>query len=331
MRNWAYYITGDNPENLQGHSPESIRKIKILATVVLLPAIIWLMLGYCFGSTFLHLGFVPALICGMVAGTVVFLVDRMIIMANDNSESIKRVRVTLAVMVAILGSIIADHVVFKDDIQMMMSTIESERARDSESATVKDHGTRLAELKLNVDKSQTQVVRTRTDFLKETDGTGGTGQRGVGTVAKEKKKAWNLAQTSYQNALSAYNRQLAVADQEKSAASQVVRDNFSENALLTQIRAMFRFLWENPIAFVFWGPFTLIMFLLEILPLLIKSSMEDSAYEIELKYIEEIRKRRVDLMKSEFEHQFKLTSGYSESDRGAMRVLSTYQVNSIAS
>ena len=331
MKNWAYFITGDNPENLKGHSPESIRKIKILASVVLLPAIIWVMLGYCFGSSFLHMSFLPALVCGLVAGTVVFLVDRLIIMANSSSYWIKGARVILAIMVAVLGSIVADHVFFEEDINMMMSTIESEKANAAELAVSTKNSSRLDQLRDKSDRALRLAQLRESEFLKETDGTGGTGHRGVGEVAAEKKSAWSKADAEYQNAQRAYNDELDQVSAREIAASSMVSENFSDTALLTQVRAMFRFLRENPVAFVIWGPFTLIMFILEILPLLIKSNMDDSAYETELKYLEEMRKRRVKLMRSEFEQQFKLESAYSESDRGAMRVLSNYQVNSVAS
>lgn len=331
MKNWAYYITGDNPENLEGHSPESIRKVKILASVILLPAIIWLMLGFCFGSTFLQMGFGASLLCGTVAGTVVFLVDRLIIMTNSNNNWIKGSRVVLAIMVAVLGSIVADHVVFEDDIKMMMATVQSEQQRASELVVENERAQRIEELRLNVENSKNQAKSAKTEFLKEADGTGGTGQRGLGAIAKVKKEAWVSAQSEFRAAQEAYDKELSEAEAEKILASQLVQENFSENALLTQIKAMFRFLRENPIAFIFWGPFTLIMFILEILPVLIKSNMDDSAYETELRYLEEVRKRRVELMRTEFEQQFNEQSQYTQSDRGAMRVLSNYQVNSIAS
>lgn len=331
MKNWAYYITGDSPESLQGHSPESIRKIKILASVILLPAIIWVMLGYCFGSTFLKMGFLPSLTCGIVAGTVVFLVDRLIIMAGNTGAWIKIARFTLAIMVAVLGAIVADHVIFEDDIKMMMSKIRSEKVDAEVSIVEEKHSNRLDELRSDLESAEVRVTSREEDYLAETDGSGGTGKRGVGDVAKEKKQAWVLARANYQNTLAEYNHERAIIDEKRAAASTLANANFSNSALLTQIKAMFRFLSENPIAMVFWGPFTLIMFILEVLPLLIKSNMADSAYETELKYMEEIRKRRVDLMKSEFEREFNIESQYSSSDRGAMRILSNHQLTGIAS
>ena len=326
MKNWAYFLLGEDRKNLEGHGPESTKKIKILALVVLLPALIWLVLGYSFGSNFLHLGLMSSIICGSVAAVIILIVDRIVIMASTSSRLVKASRILLALMVAIIGAIIVDHIVFEEDIRMTMEEIKMEKV---DSRMKKIDGSYLLQLdayESRIEQLSEIAIERQNDYLKEADGSGGTGTRGVREVALAKYDVWKDVQSEVEGVQAERKGLLETIKAEKLEATRNEDLIFSHSALLTQIKAMFIFLKSNPIALVLWIPISLIMFLLEILPLILKAGMEETAYEQELKYLEEMKKRRLELMRKELEEGIQWRSKYSETDRRAEQVLSTYRV-----
>lgn len=246
MKNWAYYITGDNPENLDGHSPESRRKVNILATTVLLPGLIWLGLGYSFGCSFLRLGFLGSICMGLLLGTVIFIVDRLIIMASRGNGWVTFTRFSLALVVSFLGTMIADHQIFQDDIRMTVSDLKKEKIETSSKEIDEQYKDKLASITSRLNDLEADSKELKTAYLNEADGTSGSGQRGIGAITKLKEEAWEVSDADAKKALSSKTELEAEIAALKLSEELRITNEFSDQAILTQVKAMFVFLHKNP-------------------------------------------------------------------------------------
>ena len=112
-----YYsiIIGENPEYSKHFQPSSKRKIALFANCLMVPVILWFISSYLLVSHVLEGSFFAAILTAFVAGFIIFLIERAIVMSNG-SKPIFWFRILLGLIVASLGSISMDEVIFKHDI-----------------------------------------------------------------------------------------------------------------------------------------------------------------------------------------------------------------------
>jgi hypothetical protein len=108
-------LIGENPEYTATFQPSSKRKITLFANCMLVPIILWFINGYLLVKNVLEGSFWMALLTATVLAFIIFLIERAVIMSNG-SKSIAAFRVVLGFIVASLGSICMDEVIFEHDI-----------------------------------------------------------------------------------------------------------------------------------------------------------------------------------------------------------------------
>ncbi len=287
------YITGDDYNMLKADTPESRKKVKSLSSVLFIPVIVWLFSGYLMVTQVLQGSPSSGLIVGFLMGFIVFLLEKNIIMAHG-STSILIFRICLGTVIALIGAICIDEVMFKNDIdrklaEMNRSDVESDRAKVDErfASFIK---AKESEVTGKFQVWQNALVEAR----READASGGTGRRGVGPVTQMKLAMASSFQQDYEKSKSELEAITRKLESERDSAGNLVTASLNNNALLIRIKALFRLVFTDWGMGIIYCLFTLFLFFLEFLVVFLKNSWPQTNYERRLELIEEIGKKRME-------------------------------------
>jgi hypothetical protein len=131
LKFWCILI-GKDYETVLTYRKSSQDKIKLFGSIILIPVILWALNGFLMSREIFGSGIISSIGVGIVLGFIIYLIERSIILAQSNPV-INRLRVILGLIVAILGSLTMDEVIFKNDIDNMMQTYKVEGV-DNETA-----------------------------------------------------------------------------------------------------------------------------------------------------------------------------------------------------
>lgn len=131
-----------------------------------------------------------------------------------------------------------------------------------------------------------EMVQSRTQFIQETDGTGGSKKIGLQAIALAKKSAAEKAELDYQQALNLHQPAIAYADsnlqiiQQQIAVEKAAFTGLMNHGLITRIEAMDHLIQQNnAVAFRYYLLVTLLM-LIELMPVLAKYLLPAGTYAV---------------------------------------------------
>jgi hypothetical protein len=131
------FLTGYNYGILKNCSEVSKKAVKKYTAAMIIMCLLWGIIGYAFAVRYLHASLQVSIACSLVFVIVIIQVERQIIMQTHKNNYLQLFRGVIAVMMAIIGSIIIDQIIFKDDIELekeqfinkKVETIYPDRAR----------------------------------------------------------------------------------------------------------------------------------------------------------------------------------------------------------
>lgn len=122
-------MTGWNYQTLSQCSECSKAQLKKYTAAMLILMIVWSITGYCFADRYVNLPIWGCAMVSLVFVTIVVMIERQIILTVNPSWLLKAFRTLIAIMMAIIGSMIFDQVIFGKDINKQMAeTIELQTA-----------------------------------------------------------------------------------------------------------------------------------------------------------------------------------------------------------
>lgn len=297
MLKTACFFTGDNYQLVAADTPASKKKIIAMALAMMVPVLIWVFNGFMLSFQVLNAGWAWALLTGLVCGTIVFFIEKLIVMANGNGW-LTFFRVAIGLIVAILGSIAIDEVIFRNDIDISMVAIKANTIAEAKDQAAWDF------MKLNdYDKLNTGIKEAEDKYEKadqmvidEANGSYGTGKRGAGKITqlKDRKAGQRKAE------LDKLNGQLAalniLRDKEATAAAEKAEASFNDHALLTRIKALFRLISSDRFMKGIYILFTLLLFFFEFLVVILKLTWKKTNYELKLEMVEQLGRNRMEFL-----------------------------------
>ena len=297
MLKTACFFTGDNYNLVAADTPASKKKVTAMAIAMLVPIMIWLFNGFMLAFQVLESSLWWSILTGLVCGTIVFLIEKLIVMANGNGW-LTVIRICIGTIVGLLGSMALDEVVFKNDIDISVALLKESSIEDAKKAAAEHYmqlneystlNKNIADAKLNFDNAEATAIA-------EADGTNGTKNRGVGNVTKLKNKKAEDRKADWVK-LMTYKQQL---DIEKeiivNQAGTRSMNSFKGNALLIRIKALFRLVAEDGYMLFVYIFFTLLMFFFEFLVVILKLTWKKTNYERKLEMIENIGHKRIEFL-----------------------------------
>lgn len=299
MLKTACILTGDNYQLLAGETPASKKKVVAMSLALMVPVLIWVFNGFMLSFQVLKAGFGWSILTAFICGVIVFVIEKLIIMANGNSW-LTLVRICIGLIVSLLGSIAIDEVVFREDIDISVAEIKEQTiakakdTKDIEFRKLKQYGN----LEKNIADAKQKFNSAEESALAEADGTKGTKTRGVGeiTLLKNQKA---LERKADRNSLLAQKNLLDKAkDSLVNISGKKAESFFKEHALLTRIKALFHLVVRDNYMLSIYILFTLLMFFFEFLVVILKLTWKKTNYERKIEMIEYIGQRRMEYLQN---------------------------------
>lgn len=121
MRNlwlkFGCFLIGYNYQILQNCSEVSAKAVKKYTAAMIIICIIWAFVGFSFTDRYLGAGLTGSLFGGLIMVLIIIQVERQIILAVHKNRWLAFSRVFIAIIMAVIGSLIIDQIVFKEDIE----------------------------------------------------------------------------------------------------------------------------------------------------------------------------------------------------------------------
>lgn len=111
------FITGHNYSIVKNSSEASAKAVKKYLSAILIIATLWGFIGFAFTRRYLHGDTFFSILGAVVMIIIVIQVERQIILSVGKNKLAFVFRVAIGIVMAIIGSVILDQVMFKEDVE----------------------------------------------------------------------------------------------------------------------------------------------------------------------------------------------------------------------
>jgi hypothetical protein len=121
------FLTGHNYTLIRNSSEASAKSVKKYLSAILIVSILWGFIGYIFSQRYLKTDRIGSAIVALIMVIIVVQIERQIILATGKVWLARTFRLVIAVVMAIIGSVIIDQIIFKEDVEKLkISNIQEE-------------------------------------------------------------------------------------------------------------------------------------------------------------------------------------------------------------
>jgi hypothetical protein len=156
MKNWwirfGCFMIGYNYSILKNCSEVSAKAVKRYTSAVLIVCLLWSFIGFTFTSRYLQGGIIGSLFGAIIFISVIVQIERQIILSINPSLLLYASRGVIAAMMALIGAIIIDQIIFKEDIELEKITFIEDRV-------TKALGPKTEVLRNQIDKLDTAILK----------------------------------------------------------------------------------------------------------------------------------------------------------------------------
>lgn len=133
MKNWwikfGCFLTGYNYGIVANSSEVAAKAVKRYTSALMIVCILWSFIGYNFTFRYVHGGTWGSIAGGILFVIIIIQIERQIILSINPSKWLYVFRGVIAIMMAIIGAIIIDQIIFKEDIDLEKITFLDERVK----------------------------------------------------------------------------------------------------------------------------------------------------------------------------------------------------------
>ncbi len=154
------FLTGFNYQLLNTCSEAAKGKIKQYLAGLFIISILWFLVGFSFAHRYLDVSTFASIATACILAFIVIQIERQIILANSSNKVVVGFRVTLAIVMSIIGSLILDQIIYSDDLDKRKTMIVGEEATKITTSQSKQLENRKNELEIQLQeqKSKEQVL-----------------------------------------------------------------------------------------------------------------------------------------------------------------------------
>lgn len=261
ISNYLCHIVGEHPERAARMHASTINRTKAFAIAIHIPVLLWAVTGYVIASQIFMQTVLPAVAVACFCAGLVYLVERLVL-ATPKVWFVNLSRALLGVVISVLGASAVDLVIFDREIMQQL--------RKEGEAHIQIESDKAAEALRQV------VAQKKTDWLKmqeaancEANGTCGSRVRSVGPVYRELSRQAEILRSEYMRT-QAQLEQLDVQKTQNLAQWRAKPQAGEQVGLLARVEALHKYTTHNPIAFVAWLLFFLLVLFFELMVVLAK-------------------------------------------------------------
>ena len=115
LNRYFFRVIGENPNNLNKYSIETIRRNLTLGRLIHIPIVLWIVIGYVLSTDVIGLSIIPAIFISIFSGIFIYFIDFSVI-NSPKSKKTFFLRMLVGCIIALLGALILDVYIFEKDI-----------------------------------------------------------------------------------------------------------------------------------------------------------------------------------------------------------------------
>ena len=325
MNNWwlktGCFLTGYKYAILDGCSEVSQRTVKRYTSALLIICILWAFIGYSFVGRYLKGEWYLSIMGAILFIVIILQVERQIILSDGHGKAKYWIRGAIAFIMAIIGSIVIDQIIFKEDIarkEVFELNSQVDSLMPSKEAVLRRQTTQIdsninkkeieRSLLLNeLSKHPTiQVVTKSNDAVPMSTTVVDSNNRSVTRTNLIRKTAVtvNSIDNPKRSMLGALDEQLKNLQALKISAenrliklrSEVEQEAKANTGFLYELQLMYRILHDSGPAFFVWLLWFLLLFGIEIFIMVNKLTHIETDYDVCIQHHMELQKRKLKLL-----------------------------------
>ncbi len=248
-----------------------------------------------------------SLLLGIFMGGIILQIDRALIKGISRTGKQKLIPIIFRGMLAIsIGLFMAQPALlflFDKEVKVQVS-IDNElrkqiKMKEQEIVYQQERNNLIEQKKTaknELNKSYLEVAAARDNFIKETDGTGGSKKVGLKNIALAKKSAYEKLDTDYQNQVASLNPQINYVDSSlkvldnKILKEQDLFQSLLNNGFITRVEALNHLVQSSAAVAFRYYLLVVILLLIELMPVLAKLLLPTGTYELKARIQEETEK-----------------------------------------
>ncbi|MBO9673503.1 MAG: DUF4407 domain-containing protein [Sphingobacteriaceae bacterium] len=315
------FLTGYNYYILNNCSEVSIRKVKKYTAAMLIISTVWAFVGYCFCSRYLKLDTLGSSIGSIISIFIIIQIERQILLVDKTNQYLKITRIALALLMAIVGSLIIDQIIFKDDIdknkmadnQNQVDVLMPGRAKeitnqlDQLNKTLIDKEQERKDLLRDINRNPTkQIIETTTNQIPVSNTiTDSTRKSITKTILKSSvSKNIRVIPNPKIEQLKPINDQITSINSQKidkentllTLKSVLEKEVNNKVGFLDELRIMFNILKQSTVALTVYLIWLFFLLILELLILIGKMNDTESDYEKTIQKQMSLHLKKIELL-----------------------------------
>lgn len=315
------FLTGHNYRIVRNSSEMTAKAVKRYTSAILIVCILWAFVGFFFTNRYLDGGLFGSLAGSLIAVIIIVQIERQIILTMNPSGWLYFARITIALLMAIIGAVIIDQVIFQKDIELEKINFIQNRVDNAlppktaelrkqiatlDTAIIKKENERLL---LIADITKNPTIRTVASSTKQTPITETvTDSTGKTTIKEVLKNAKTVEVTSVPNPklgmISPLEENIKNLQEQKSkketalihAREELEADISSRVGFLDELEVMHTLITRSYVALGVWFVWCLFIIFLELLVLFSKIGDKKSDYEKTVTHHMELQIRKLDAL-----------------------------------
>lgn len=315
------FLTGYNFYILSNCSEVSTQKVKKYTAALLIVTTIWAFVGFCFCNTYMKIGTFGSILGALISVFIIVQIERQILLSGKTSRGLKITRIGLALLMSIIGSLIVDQIIFKDDIDKTKMASNQDQVNSLMPGRTKQISDQIADLNSAVQKKENerrellddinknptkQIVETTSGNTPVTKTSLDSANRLITstTLKRTVTKFVKTIPNPKVDQLQPIDNQLKLLNDQKIAKENVLlslktlleKEVGSKIGFLDELGIMFSILRKSTIAATVYIIWLMFFLLLELLILIAKSNESESDYDKTIQKQMDIHLRKIELL-----------------------------------
>ena len=310
------FLTGYNYELIKECGEASKKSVKKFTAALIIISLIWAANGYNFSSRYLDTNIAGSIIGSLVSVVMIIMIERQIVLSVRPKIWLKIFRFVLAILMAIIGSVIIDQILFSKDLDVLRkNNIE---ANSSDSLNYVSNKNNL-QLEIQSNRDQLRAADSDLQQVNRQIVLSGGSRTSTRSFTDVNKKTISNSKTLDISPL--IDRAKNITEEKKIFSNNIenlgekqksIHDNYMKNrrpssdGFLGELKLLFDFIFQGdsiiaPLVYVFWF---LLFLTLELLVIIAKISEDKNDYEMRVEFELDNNKKKIDYLSKKVTFDF---------------------------
>ncbi|MFD2568577.1 DUF4407 domain-containing protein [Pseudotenacibaculum haliotis] len=310
------FLTGYSYRLVMSCSEASKKAVKKYTSALLIIMIIWFLIGVLFSQEYIKLSFLGAVGAGLVLTVIIVQIERQIILGTKSWKS-SAFRFVLGLVMAAIGSVIIDQIIFQEDIEKQKLLRVDKEVNEQLPYKVKEVDDQIAIFQKDLDKKEKERLelldeiskkptinmpvyateRIPTKVRRSVIINGVSTTREFDTILVKKKYESHAVENPKTKLIPILDKQIdtlrkrraELSIQKSNIRKDLEQELLHKKGFLDELEVMFEILTSSPISLIVWSLWFLFFLIIELLVIVSKLLEKENDYDRIIKHQVEIK------------------------------------------